>query len=372
MNTTASTRKLPRFVMASVIAAAASLFAPAIRAASNEDQAEALIHEGVQLRAQDQAAKALPMFEKAYQVARTPRTAAQLGLCELELKSYVEAERHLTEALASPDHPWIAKNKPVLKHQLETARENIGELALTISPIYADVSLNGKPVDSAMLGAPIRVNKGPVELQVRAAGYQTSRETITIAGGKREQRRVALVAEPPKAVVPPPIVQAPVPVAPPPAPASTTTATASATLIAAPSPSPDTGGPSHPARSAAWITGGVAAGALVFGTVEAFSAKSKSDAFNNHTGALGGAPYQDCGTANLSPACKPLKDAYDRALTLSLVGFATAGALAVTSSVLFVLSSSGHAGSAESTGAPHAFACVPDVGVRGVGCALRF
>ncbi len=75
--------------------------------------------------------------------------------------------------------------------------------------------------------------------------------------------------------------------------------------------------------------------------MEAFNAAGKSDAFNAHTGVIDGVMFHDCGTANLSPACKGLKDDYDQALTLSIVGFAAAGALAATSSVLFLLSPSG-------------------------------
>ena len=112
-------------------------------------------------------------------------------------------------------------------------------------------------------------------------------------------------------------------------------------------------------------------GALVFGTIEAFSAASKRDTFNAHTTVVGGAAYHDCGTANLSPACQSLKDDYDQTLTLTIVGFAAAGALAVTSSVLFMLSSPGHAG-AERDGGARAFACVPDPVARGLGCSLRF
>jgi len=54
-----------------------------VSAATEAEQAEALIREGVQLRGQDQTARALPLFEKAYRLSRTPRTAGQLGLCEL-------------------------------------------------------------------------------------------------------------------------------------------------------------------------------------------------------------------------------------------------------------------------------------------------
>ena len=104
--------------------------------------------------------------------------------------------------------------------------------------------------------------------------------------------------------------------------------------------------------------------ALTLGTIEAANAASKSDDFNNHTSVVGGTALPDCTTVSLSPQCKPLKDAYDRALTLSVVGFVTAG--------LFVLSSSGHVGNGERAGVTPGFACVPDLGVRGLGCSLRF
>jgi hypothetical protein len=345
-----STSQHVRFLGAAV---AVLLLASPARAASDAEQAEALIRDGVKLRSQDKTAQALPLFEKAYQISRTPRTAAQLGLCELELGYWVETERYLTEALASPDHPWIAKNKGSLKKPLETARANIGELVLNVSPASADVSLNKKPLDRSQLGPPIRLDKGPVDIEVRAPGYEPMRDTITIVGGKREQRTYALVAEAKPAVAE----------VPPPAPAPG--AGAAVTLNSAPPPAP----PGKNVRLAAWITGGAAAAALVFGTVEAISAGSKSSAFNDHTAMMGGVTYHDCGTADLSPACKSLKSDYDQALTLTIVGFAAAGALAATSAVLFVLSSPGHA---EQGGGARAFACVPDPVGRGVGCTVRF
>ncbi len=366
MHTTLSTRKTAGSVrataLAAVLAAVTLLGAAPARAVTDADQAEALIREGVRLRGQDQTARALPLFQNAYEISRTPRTAGQLGLCEMELGAYADAERHLGEALASPEHPWIAKNKPVLKRQLEAARANIGELVLTVSPAGADVLLNGKPVDAAALTGPIRVDKGQVVVEVRAAGFETARDTLNITAGKRERRTLALVPAPPKLAAASPA----------------DTGVPAATGAAGPDASAGRDTPAAPTdvagteRLAAWITGGVAVGALIFGTAEALNAASKRDDFNNHTGTMGGVTYQDCGTAKLSAACKPLKDSYDSARTLSIVGFAATGALAITSAVLFVLSSPDHQRGAERAGAGRTFACIPDVGVRGVGCALRF
>jgi hypothetical protein len=343
---------------AAVIAGVAALSARPARAATKAEQAEALIHEGVELRAHDQAARALAVFQQAYQLARTPRTAAQLGLCELDLARYVDAQNHLLEALASPDHPWIAKNKAILMRQLATAAANVGELALTVSPAGADVLLNGKPMDRSLAGPSIRLEKGPVDVEVRAAGYEAAHETITIRGGQREQRTFALTPLPAQ-----PVAAATSLEAAPPAPG------AAVDLTAAPPPA---GEMARKERIAAWITGGVAAGALVLGTVEAFNAASKRDAFNGHTTVQGGVVVEDCGTAALNAACKPLKDSYDTALTASIVGFVSAAALAATSTVLFKLSSSGHGANPERSGLAGTFACVPEPGVRGVGCALRF
>jgi hypothetical protein len=361
MVSTSRFEKLWWFAAASLAAIAVVSVSPA-RAATDAEQAEALIREGVKLRGADKAAQALPVFEKAYQISRTPRTAAQLGLCELELGYYVAAERYLSEALAAPDHPWVAKNKKTLKGPLETARANIGELALIVSPAGADVSLNGKPVDRALLGAPIRLDKGPVDVEVTAPGHEPARETIAIAGGKREQRTYTLARAKPAASE---IVAGGVlPLA---APGSDPGA--GIALGGAP---PAQGAEHRKSRIAAWVTGGAAVAALVFGTVEAFNAASKRDAFNDHSIVVGGAVYHDCGTANLSATCKALKDDYDQALSLTIIGFAVAGALAATSSVLFVFSSPARGGSGERDGAGRAFACVPDPVARGLGCSLRF
>ena len=324
MHTTLSTRKTAGSVraaaLAAVLAAATLLGAAPARAMTDAEQAEALIREGVRLRGQDQTARALPLFQKAYEISRTPRTAGQLGLCEMELGAYADAERHLGEALASPEHPWIAKNKPVLKRQLEAARANIGELVLTVSPAGADVLLNGKPVDAAALTGPIRVDKGQVVVEVRAAGFETARDTLNITAG---QARTPHVRAGPGAAqagggVPGRHRRA---------------GCHRGRGCRMPRAGRDT--PAAPTdvagteRLAAWITGGVAVGALVFGTAEALNAASKRDDFNNHTGTMGGVTYQDCGTAKLSAACKPLKDSYDSARTLSIVGFAATGALAI-------------------------------------------
>ena len=114
----------------------------------------------------------------------------------MALGYYVDAERYLGEALAAPDHPWVAKNLATLKSQLQAAKGMIGELAISGEPMGAEVWVNGKQVGRLPLPAPIRLDKGRAEIQIRAAGYVATSDTVAITGGKREERSFRLVREP--------------------------------------------------------------------------------------------------------------------------------------------------------------------------------
>src|SRR4030095_11224625 len=103
---------------------------------------------------------------------------------------------YLTEALAAPDHPWIAKNKSDLGRQLEDAKRNIGELAISATPAGAERLVNGRPAGKAPLTAPVRVDRGRAEVEVRASGYLSTTETVTVVGGRQEQRSFALSPAP--------------------------------------------------------------------------------------------------------------------------------------------------------------------------------
>ena len=83
--------------------------ARAAHAADESAKAEQLIQEANELRRQGQDQRAMPLLQQAYELARTARTAAQLGLAEMALGYWVEAEGHLNEALTVSHHPWVDK-----------------------------------------------------------------------------------------------------------------------------------------------------------------------------------------------------------------------------------------------------------------------
>jgi hypothetical protein len=356
--------------------------------AGDSAEAEALIRQGVELRAQKKDERALPLFEKAYQVSRSPRTAGQLGLVEMALGYFVDADKYLGEAVASPDHPWVAKNLATLKAQLATAKSQIGELYIIGEPAGAEVVVNGKSVGRLPLSAPVRLDKGRVDVQVRAAGYLPASDSVTMVGGKREDRsyrlqREAVAVTPPPP--PPPTASAPAKEMPKPV---ETTAPATGVPGATPPPAGEpSGSSSQPAATIATappagdhsslraVTYGVAVAAgvaLIAGAVEGIVAMKKRNDFNDHLGPDPNAPFgsaqiTDCNTTAPTPACKDIQDSWSRARTLSIVGFVAGAVLAGGAAALWVISSP-----KEQVPARTALVCAPDLGSRGLACRLQF
>ena len=86
----------------------------------------------------------------------------------------MEAEAHLSAALASPNDPSIAKYRQILADALTMARSQIGELTIQGNPPGADVIVNGHSVGTLPLPLPIKLPARNTEIVVRAPGYSTS------------------------------------------------------------------------------------------------------------------------------------------------------------------------------------------------------
>jgi len=348
------------------------------RAQSPADEAEALIRQGTELRHNGEDARALPYFEGAYHLSRNPRTAAQLGLVKMALGYCVDAEGLLDEALAVPEHPWIARNRAILEQTRANARKSVGEVTVAGSPAGAQVLVNGRPAGTMPLAAPLRLDRGPAELQVRAPGYVPASRALTIAAGSRET--VSITLSPVAAPGAPPISS---PATAPPVPA--VAAGPPAAMLASPAGPPDRAAgneppaveASRPLKPLAFIAGGLATASVVFAIVETVTAAHRSDDFNNHTGPAptAGDPTRrapDCQTAQLSDDCRAVRDAWQRARTLAIVGYVGAGVLAGTSAALFALAHHDARADSSSPGTAPRLACAPTLPSPGLSCALRF
>ena len=180
--------------VATCLAWGALAAAAAAARAENPDPgaAEELIGRANELRRNGRDAPALPLYRKAYETARSARTAGQLGLAELSLGYWVAAEGHLDEALTETRNPSIEKNRSVLEGARRSARSHLAELRVDGTPGGAEVVVNGSVVGTLPLAGPLRVSEGRVVLEVRAPGWRTMTRTFPLAGQATERVQVSL------------------------------------------------------------------------------------------------------------------------------------------------------------------------------------
>jgi len=169
----------------------------ALWAADNGDPAKAedLIRQANDLRRRGRDGQALPLYRKAYEIARSARTAGQLGLAEMALGYWLAAEGHLDEALAESRNPWVEKTRSVLEQAQKVAQSHLAELKVEGQPGGAEVLINGAVVGTLPLQSPLRLNEGRINLEVRAPGRRSMTTTLTLAGRASERVQVALERE---------------------------------------------------------------------------------------------------------------------------------------------------------------------------------
>lgn len=158
------------------------------------DAEDALIHRGIELRKQGNDRAALDEMQQAYAIKHAPRAAAQLGFTEQALGLWPEAEEHVHEALASTGDAWVRKNRTTIEAALATIREHVGRVQVDGGEPGAQVTVNGRAVGSMPLPDSVPVNAGPVDVEMRAAGYAPALKTVNVAAG--ELTRVSFTLQP--------------------------------------------------------------------------------------------------------------------------------------------------------------------------------
>jgi hypothetical protein len=348
------------FPRIAVVALLVSVLGASFAWASEPAEVEALIEQANKFRRDGKDGKALPLMRKAYDMATTARTAAQLGLVEVALGYWLQAEQHLTEALSSPRDPWIHQNRSELERVLTAVRSSIGEVHVEGEPVGAEVLVNGQSVGVLPLVKPARVGDGPVRLEVRARGYRTSTQTITMSKGGAQRVDVRLARDG----------------------AAATPAQANPPRTAGSPPSivrraPQTGGTGgSSARTAAWLTGAAAVVAVGVGVGGSVMWRGRRDEFDSHTApvldnaGMATSRRKDCGVQNDNRGgdeCARLYDDMNRAKTVAVIGYVSGGLLAAGAATLFLLQPS-----VEHRAARGGIACAPTITAVGGACRLMF
>lgn len=179
------TRRLQLTLLISALLAWSSAFAA-------DQSVDDLIAEGNRLRRSGNDQAALEKFQKAYQKAPGPRTAAQVGLCMQALARFPEAEDLLSAALANPADPWVAKNRRALEDAMLAVKGKILRLEISGEPPGAELRIDGDLIGTFPLSGAIRVSEGSIDIEVRAEGYTTKTRTIAVNGGQYKKLVISL------------------------------------------------------------------------------------------------------------------------------------------------------------------------------------
>jgi hypothetical protein len=248
-------RSAPSFL---VLAAVFSI-SSALRAAPAADEdPEALIRIGNEMRRKGDEKRAEGYFERAYHLAHTPRLAAQLGLVELALGRYLVAQQHLSEALASDD-PWVRDNTKTLSASRDRAREHLVAVRIVGAPRDATLSMPDRSTLPLPDDAVVWFEPGVIAFELGAVGHTTA--TVKVSG-RAGERTEATVEMPSSTPAPAPQVAKPAPPDEAPAPA----ATPAPVVRETPAPEASAGGGKR-LRIAGIVTGSVGLVTTVVGAI---------------------------------------------------------------------------------------------------------
>ena len=163
------------------------------RAHAAEDPA-ALVQQAKNLRLAGDDEGAYKLYLKAHNLARSAETAAHLGMAEINLALWVDAENHLIQALKKPNDPFIARNRVAIVEQLKMVRTHLGLLEVVGRPSGAEVEVGGKPVGRLPLPGPLRVPTGETNVRVAAEGHKVERRDVNLQPGQLHRIAVELEA----------------------------------------------------------------------------------------------------------------------------------------------------------------------------------
>lgn len=270
------------------------------RSLSAQD-AGALFDRGVDALEAGKFAEACPLLDESYRLEPKPGTLFTLAECEAKNNQPAMATRHYEEYLRQIEGlPPAQRGKHTERQQkasdaIKKLEPRIARVTLVGAPADAEVTLDGKPIESARLSSPLAVDEGSHSAVVRRQGAE---RTTTFQAQAGSAPRVTLeVPAPPAAASS----------APPPASA----------------PPPPTSAPSSalPFYAAA----GVGAAGLLVGTIGGVVALSKKSTAD-----------EKCPQLACSPAGYDAVTSGRQAATVSTVGFVVGGVFLAGAAALWL------------------------------------
>src|SRR5450432_3331763 len=196
-----------RLALSLVISCLSLGYVGPLAAAPNEDP-ESLIKAGNELRRKGDNVRAAGYIRRAYELAHTPRSAAQLGLVELAIFDYVDAETHLTEALSSDD-PWVRATQKTLEENRKRGRSHLLRVEVVGAPRDATVILPEAKIVKLPEDGVLWLGPGTTALRVQSIGHKAGDAQVSGVAGESRTMQVAMPLEQEPAPTPAPVTPPP-------------------------------------------------------------------------------------------------------------------------------------------------------------------
>ncbi len=166
---------------------ASALTLPALAQPSDDAVAEAREHfeRGVELFNEGRNDAALAEFDRAYEIAPAPPVLYNIARVHEALGDAVKAADAYAKYLEDAGDSLSRRRRHEVTAALERQRARIAYVTVTSNVEGATVSVDGVDVATTPLEVPLRLAAGQHTVGVRAAGYDSARRAVQVAGGDR-------------------------------------------------------------------------------------------------------------------------------------------------------------------------------------------
>jgi len=178
--------------------------------------ARALAVQGVKLARAGQCAEAIDKLERAEQLHHAAVVAAQLGDCYVQVGRLVEGSEMFRAVLREPEPAGASESVHAAYAQasrgLAFTKPLIGALVLRVNgpaPDVVSVTVDGKAVPAALLGAPRLTDPGECVVQAQAPGFASAEQRVRLEPGQTREVVLTLANVAPAEVVVPVVAAAP-------------------------------------------------------------------------------------------------------------------------------------------------------------------
>jgi hypothetical protein len=138
------------------------------------------------------SAHAIAKYREAYEQSKDPRLLFDMAICERDLHAYAAMQGLLLRYERDAGAEMSPEQKADVEAALAAIHNFIGTVNLTVSEAGADVSIDGEPVGTTPLAAPLVLDLGKHTLSVKKDGFDPVEHPIEISGGNETNAGITL------------------------------------------------------------------------------------------------------------------------------------------------------------------------------------